>query len=182
VRARGILTMAMATAALTGCGDFLSLDAQAPNACVTVTGVKVPGLDAYPTNMLWPQSPTLTTSQAFEVPFDDTVLPQGSAYTVKLTSFRLEAQGAQDLSFVESARLSAIEGTTRTEVATYTRASSATTVEVVEAAPDPAPDVTPYIVDGVLRLEGELTGTVPQTSFVADATVCFDVATTISAL
>ena len=180
MRARSILMAAVATAALAGCGDFLSLDAEASNACVTISGVHVPGANEIPVNHLLPQLPTVTARQTIDVPLDSTVLPQGSAYRVKLVSFRLEAQGTQSMAFVESAQLEALHGGARTVVATYQRTSTQP-VPAIEAAPDPAPDVTPYIESNVLHLEGALTGTVPAQGFAADATICFDVATTLSA-
>lgn len=179
--ARGILMAAAATAALAGCGDFLSLDAEAPNACVTITNVHIPGANEIPVNHLLPQLPSITARQTIDVPLDTTVLPQGSDYTVKLVSFKIAAQGTQSMAFVESAQLEAIHGGARTVVATFTRTSTKP-VPSIEAAPDPAPDVTPYIESNVLHLEGALTGTVPAQGFAADATICFDVKTTLSAL
>ena len=178
--ARGIVVTALAAAALSGCGDFLSLDAEAPNACVTISGVHVPGMMDIIANHLLPGSPSVTSRQAIDVPLDSSVLPRGSDYTVKLVSFRLAPQGAQSMSFVESAELSALRGGDRTVVATYARVSDEP-VAAIEAAPDPAPDVTSSIENGVLHLEAALTGNLPAQSFVADATVCFEVATTIAA-
>ncbi len=183
MRARGIQTaaaVAAAALALSACGDFLSLDARAPNACVTVSGLRVPGLSEVPSNHFLPPPPTITTRQSFDVPFDSTVLPQGSDYTVKLVSFKLESQGAQTLEFVQSAKLSAVAGGESAVVATYTRNSTAPS-KAIETAPDPEPDVTAYIVDDNLHLEGDLTGTPPAQGFPAAATVCFDVATTLGA-
>jgi hypothetical protein len=182
VKAGCILTMAMATLALAlaGCGDFLTLDARAPNACVTINGLHVPGLNEIPTNYFFPPSPTVTTHQSIDVPFDATVLPQGSAYSVKLVSFKLESAGTQTMEFVESAKLTANASGKSLVVATFTRTSAVPT-KSIETAPDPAPDVTAYIVNGVLHLEGDLTGTAPAQGFAAAATVCFDVATTIGA-
>lgn len=180
--ARSILTMAglAAALALTGCGDFLSLDARAPNACVTVSNLHIPGINEISTSYLLPQSPTITTRQSIDVPFDATVLPQGSAYAVKLTSFKLESQGAQTMEFVESVRLSAVSGNQSLVVADYARASL-TPTKAIETTAAPAQDVTAFIVGDVLHLEGDLTGTAPAQGFAAAATVCFDVSTTVQA-
>lgn len=176
-----ILTMAAATAlALTACGDFLSLDARAPNACVTVNNLHVPGINEISTNYLWPQPQTITTRQSIDIPFDAAGLPQGSAYSVKLTSFKLESQGAQTMEFLESAKVSAVSGSQSLVVADYARTSTAPT-KAIETTANPPQDVTSYIVGDVLHLQGDLTGTPPAQGFAAAATVCFDVSTTLAA-
>ncbi|MGC4114558.1 MAG: hypothetical protein QM765_08095 [Myxococcales bacterium] len=183
MKARGIRTLAVvaALALLSGCGDLFSLDARAANACVTVNGLHVPGLNELPTPHTYPPVPVVTIQQAINVPFDASFLPQGSAYTVQLVSFKLESLGTQTLEFIETAKLTTVSGNLSTVVATYTRTSTAPT-KAIETAPVPEPDVTAAIVNDVLHLQGAFTGTPPAQGFAAEATVCFDISTNVKTL
>lgn len=179
---RAILATAAAAALLwaSGCGDYLELDARAPNACVTVAGVHVPGVNEIPVNRGLPSPPKVTVRDTVDVPLDGTALPAGSDPTIKLVSFLLVARDGGSFAFVDSAQLSAVKGGASTPLASLTRPAGAPT-GTLEMKPDPSPDVTPFVQGGVLRLEGALTGSPPEKGFDADATICFDIATTLKA-
>jgi hypothetical protein len=167
----------MSSALLAGCGTILSADFEAPHACVTVVDVHVPGGNEILTPMVFP-IPKTTVRQSFEVPIDSSLLPAGATATkIALVSFQLEAKGGATFAFADSATLSAVAGGQREVVGQYQR--PAVPSPLLEMAPDPAADVTAFVQNGKLSLEGALTGTPPAQGFNADATLCFDVAATL---
>ncbi len=167
-------------ALLAGCGEFLDLSAEAPNACIQVTGLHVYGLNELPTTNKFTPSGAATVRQVFDVPLDSSVLPTGSNTRVGFVSCELAAKGTGNFGSVASAQIAAVttSGGTR-PLASYSRTETAPAA--IAMRPDPAPEVTAYITNGVLRLEGALTGTTPTKGFDVTATVCLSIATNFSA-
>jgi hypothetical protein len=158
----------------TGCGTVLSFNAEAPNACVTVTGIHVTGADESPITYLSPVPP-VTIRQDFVVPVSETGLTLDSSSTLKFVSFTLKPESASyDFGFVTEAQLSAIGATSSLLLGQY-QATTGVTATSITMQPSPEPDVTAYVSGGTLELEGALTGTLPAHGFQADATICFDV-------
>jgi len=173
VRAAGITAIASLTLA-TACGTVLSFNAEAPNACVTVTGIHVTGADESPITYLSPLPP-VTIRQDFLVPVSETGLTLDGGSTLRFVSFTLEPESASyDFGFVTEAQLSAIGATTTLLLGKY-QATAGVTATSIAMQPSPEPDVTAYVSGGTLELEGALTGTLPAHGIQADATICFDV-------
>ncbi|MBI5549836.1 MAG: hypothetical protein HY901_38610 [Deltaproteobacteria bacterium] len=175
---RRLLAIAAAALGSAGCGDFLSFEAEAPNACVTLVNVHIPGLDELTLPYSLPSPNARTVRQTFEVPLDESVLSSGNESSVLLVSFELHAKDGASLSFVQSAQLAAVLDSTPFVLSTYTR--SADPGSTLTMPCDPPKDVAPYVRDGKLLLQGSLTGAVPAMGFEADATFCFDVSTRVA--
>jgi len=159
-----------------GCGEFLSFEAEAPNACVTISGVHVPGLDEVPVPRTLPV-PKATVTQSFDVPIDQSVLPTGSSARISLVSFELLAPTGVSFDFVDSLQLSAMASGVEHPLTRYDK--SAAVGNSLALRPSPAPEVTPYITNGVLTLQGTLTASLPDHGFDVQAIACFDVAANI---
>jgi hypothetical protein len=166
------ILVAAAAASAAGCGGFISYSVEAPNACVTVKGVHIPGADEYTGQFLLPSPGKPVVKQSVAVPLDASILPDPTATKVSLVSFTLDGNGT-GLGFIDAMEISAAADSSATVLASYARSGDPGSTIVMQ--PDPQPDVTPYIGDHVLTLVGALKGTLPAHGFDADAVLCLDV-------
>lgn len=168
----------LATLLATGCLEPLSIEAEAPHACLVVSGVPVLGVESPVPGLalLDPGAPgAWTFRQRFDLPVDQALLvalPESAS--LALTGLELSAQGGR-LDFVErveaSVARSSDEAAPRTTLVRHRRAGPAPAVLSLE--PLQVVDLVPFLRDGVLSLELALEGEPPPRSLLLEVTACF---------
>lgn len=160
--------LALAALPLAGCGDLFVLRVEEPALCITLEEQTFPGGEV--------------ALQTLDLDYDlSPALPEEASENhvemeVHLTSFEIRPRaGTADLDFLDSAELRLRDGTSETGVAWWNEGEAPAAIFSVRDGVD----LGHAVEKADLRFVLEVTGTLPETEWSADAYACFHVVSRI---
>jgi hypothetical protein len=171
--ARSVLLFSLLTC-LTGCGPLFFIEAEADEICKTVPEFVVPAMPGSGTVSLDTATDIDLSEQLALLPVEDL-----DADLELLTLTLTPTRGVTDLSFVEKAQASTLDGEREVPVVSYVRAEGAAAAPSVELGGAGRQDLFPYLQKGKMTLKATLTAVFPQQEWAVQARGCFHVRTRV---